>query len=195
MRRSAAPVLVFLLMISTAWAEAQPPPQASLGASSGEEYRIGIEDRLGVSVWGEPELSLSVWVRSDGKITLPLANDVQVVGLTPEDVRKQIANKLSKYVKDVHVTVIVEESNSFKVYFLGEGIETQGIQSFRKPTRLLQAISAAGGFAEFAKKDIKIFREQGGGQVRIDVDYKQILAGDTGSANLFLKPGDTLIVN
>ena len=193
MRLSAASCLGCLLTFGSAWAQAvEPVPSED---RSPEEYRIGIEDELRVSVWGEPDLSVSVWVRSDGKITIPLVNDVQVLGLTPDGARQEIASLLSTYVKDPNVTVIVEEINSFKVYFLGDGIESQGIQSFRKPTRLLQAIAAAGGFADFAKKDIRIFRERGRGEVRIDVDFKQILAGGTGGANLYLKPGDTLIVN
>ncbi|MCH7779745.1 MAG: polysaccharide biosynthesis/export family protein, partial [Acidobacteria bacterium] len=120
MRLSAGPVLGCLLTVSSAWAQASEP--VSSGAQRVEEYRIGIEDQLGVSVWGEPDLSMSVWVRPDGKITLPLVNDVQVVGMTPDDVRKEIARLLSTYVKDPNVTVIIEEINSFKVYFLGDGI-------------------------------------------------------------------------
>lgn len=193
MRLSVGPVLGCLLTVSSAWAQVSEP--ISSGAQRVEEYRIGIEDQLGVSVWGEPDLSMSVWVRPDGKITLPLVNDVQVVGMTPDDVRKEIASLLSTYVKDPNVTVIIEEINSFKVYFLGDGIASQGIQSFRKPTRLLQAIAAAGGFTDFAKKNIRIFRERGWGEVRIDVDFKQIMRGGAGDANLFLKPGDTLIVD
>ena len=131
-----------LLTTGSAWA--QVSESDSKGEIRVEEYRIGIEDQLGVSVWGESELSVSVWVRSDGKITLPLVNDVQVAGLTPNEARLEIASRLSTYVKDPNVTVIVEEINRFKVYFLGEGIATQGIQSFRKPTRLLQGIAAAG---------------------------------------------------
>ena len=192
MRLLAAPDLGCLLTVSGAWAQVSEP--VSSDTPRVEKYLIGIEDQLRVSVWGEPDLSMSVWVRSDGKITLPLVNDVRVVGMTPDDVRKEISSLLSTYVNDPNVTVIVEEINSFKVYFLGDGIATQGIQSFRKPTRLLQAIAAAGGFADFAKKNITIFRELGGGEVRINVDFKQILGGSAG-ANLFLKPGDTLIVN
>jgi len=193
MRRSSILVLGCLLTAGSAWAQVSEPDSKAERAV--EDYRIGIEDQLKVSVWGEPELTVSVWVRSDGKITLPLINDVQVAGLTPNDARVEIAGLLSTYVKDPNVTVIVEEINSFKVYFLGDGIASQGIQSFRKPTRLLQGIAAAGGFADFAKKDIRIFRERGWGEVRIDVEFKQILAGGSGEANLFLEPGDTLIVN
>ena len=193
MRLSAAPLLACLLIASSAWAQVSEP--VSSGAPRVEEFRIGIEDQLLVYVWGEADLSMSVRVRPDGRITLPLVNDVQVAGMTPDDVRKEIASKLSSYIKDPNVTVIVEEINSFKVYILGSGIGSQGIQNFSEPTRLLQAIAAAGGFAEFAKKKIKIFRRRGAGEVRIDVDFKQILENGIGDANLFLEPGDTLIVN
>jgi len=181
-----------LMLVGGAWAQAAEP--VSTGEPRVRDYHIGVEDQLLISVWGEPDLSMSATVRPDGKITLPLVNDVRAAGMTPDEFRKELATELSKFVTDPSVTVIVEQINSFKVYFLGDGINTQGIQSFKKPTRLLQGLAAAGGFADFAKKDIKIFREQGGGEIRIEVDFKQILDGATGT-NLFLKPGDTLIVN
>jgi polysaccharide export outer membrane protein len=181
-----------LLFAGSAWAQAAK--SASSVTQHVQEYRIGVEDQLLISVWGEPDLSMSVTVRPDGRITLPLINDVKVAGMTTDEFRVELSTQLSRFVTEPSVTVIVEQINSFKVYFLGDGINIQGIQSFQKPTRLLQALAAAGGFAEFAKKDIKIFREQGGGEIHILVDFKQILNGATGT-NLFLKPGDTLVVD
>ena len=91
------------------------------------------------------------------------------------------------------MTVIVEEINSFRVYFLGE-IATRGPLQFYRPTRLLQGIATAGGLTEFAKKEITIVREEYGVEKRIEVNYKKLVAGDPGQQNIFLKPGDTVLV-
>jgi len=154
-------------------------------------YEIGIEDVLRIVVWGEQELSDSVRVRPDGKITMPLVNDIAVVGMTPEAVRDKIAIALRSFVREPNVTVIVDEINSFRVYFLGE-VNNQGPIQFYRPTRLLQAIASAGGMTEFAKKDVTILREQEGGEVRMNIDVKKVIAGE--AENPRLLPGDTLLV-
>lgn len=157
------------------------------------EYVIGIEDVLQVVTWGESDLTRTVKVRPDGRITLPLVNDVIVEGLTPSEVRKTISAELGKFIRDPNVTVIVEEIKSFRVFFLGE-INTQGPIQFYRPTRLLQGIATAGGLSEFAKKDITLFREEFGVEKRIDIDYKRLWSGDPGQENIFLRPGDTILV-
>jgi len=155
-------------------------------------FRIGVEDVLTVIVRGEDELSRTVKVLPDGQITLPLVNEIRVAGLTPEEAREAIVGALKDYVRGPNVTVIVEEINNFRVYFLGE-VMNQGTLQFYRPTRLLQAVAAAGGLTEFSKKDITIIREELGAERRIEVDYKKLWAGEPGQENLLLKPGDTLL--
>jgi polysaccharide export outer membrane protein len=177
-----------LLGAAAAAAAEETAPDAS------RDYVVGIEDRLRVVVWGEPDLSLLVSVRPDGKITLPLVNDIHVAGLTPEQIRQQIAGRLAEYVRAPNVTVIVEEINSFRVYFLGE-INDQGVVLLRQPTRLLQALASAGGLTEFSKKRITLLRQQDGTEKRVEIDYKQLATGEPGEQNIYLKPGDTVLVD
>jgi polysaccharide export outer membrane protein len=158
-----------------------------------EEYRIGIEDVLQVVVWGEEDLSLSVAVRPDGFITLPLVNDVKVAGQSPGSVAERITAELSEFIRDPNVTVIVEEINSFRVFVLGE-VNTQGTLHFRRPTRLLQAIATAGGLTEFSRREAVLLREQQGVEKRIKVNLKHLLAGNPETDNLQLLPNDTVIV-
>ena len=157
-----------------------------------EAYRIGIEDQLRIFVWGEPDLSGSVRVLPDGSISLPLAHDIPVQGLTTIEVRQAVREALGKFINDPNVTVIVETINSYRVYFLGE-VARQGALQFYRPTRLMQAIAAAGGLTEFAKKEITLVRERGGVEKRYRIDYKRLINGDPAQENIVLEPGDTLI--
>jgi polysaccharide export outer membrane protein len=172
-------------------AAAQPDVPGSPGRTT--DYTIGIEDVLSVRVWGEDDLSVSVGVRPDGKITVPLVNDVYVVGLSTMQVREVITERLASFIKEPYVTVLVEQINSFKVFIIGE-VNSQGVLTFQKPTRLLQALAHAGGVTQFAKGDIVIIRESGGVETRMKVSYKRLLSGDPEQENIFLKPGDTIIV-
>ncbi len=184
-------------MCSLAWAQTDsegliprtPPP-----AVADQDYQIGIEDVLNVRVWGEDDLSVTARVRPDGKITVPLVNDIYVVGLSSEQVRREIQQKLTGFIKEPHVTVIVEQINSFKVLFIGE-INAPGVLTFQQPTRILHALAHAGGVTQFAKKEIVIIREENGIEKRIKVNYKKLLEGDPSQENIFLKPGDLVIVN
>ena len=112
--------------------------------------------------------------------------------MTPLEVRDLLNKELTVYVRDPNVTVIVDQINSFRVYFIGE-INGQGAYNFYRPTRLLQAVAAAGGPTEFAKKEISLLREEDGVEKRTRVDYKRLLAGDPAHENFFLRPGDTLL--
>jgi len=189
--------LVFLsaLMAMTALAESPSTDAEAAGGPPGADadYRIGVADVLKVVVWGEPQLSLSVAVRPDGKVTVPLVNDVAVAGRTPEEVRGILTEALRAFVRDPNVTVIVEQINSFRVYFLGE-VKSQGPLQFYRPVRILQAISSAGGLTEFSKKSITLLREENGQEKRYEIDYKRLLAGDRSQENIHLRPGDTLLV-
>jgi polysaccharide export outer membrane protein len=160
--------------------------------AAGQDFRIGVEDEVRIFVWGEAELSGRFRVRPDGKITVPLVQDIAVAGLTTEEVRVKVRDALTKYIRDPNVTVIVETINSYRVYFLGE-INRQGPVQFYRPTRIIQGIAAAGGLTQFAKKEITLIREEGGVEQRLGIDYKRLVGNDPAQENFYLEPGDTLI--
>ncbi len=159
------------------------------------DYVIGVEDQLRITVWGEPALNLSVVVRPDGKISVPLVNDFVVEGRTAEQVRVGLIQAMKQLLRDPNVTVIVEQINSFRVFVLGE-VRNQGVLQFRRPTRLLQALAMAGGLTEFAKKDLVLFRSDGlgAGERVLHLDYRRLITGERPVDNIFLKPGDTILV-
>jgi len=180
------------LIFTTALAETPAPADGNPPHRG--DYLIGIEDVLQISVWGEETLNLSVRVRPDGMITFPLVNDFKVVGLTPEAVRQEVTKRISDYINQPNVTVIVQEINSYKVYILGK-VQAQGTFNFYRPTRLLQAIANAGGFNEFAKQQVTVLRDTGVTETRIIVNIKRLVAGDPSQENIFLNSGDTVIVD
>jgi polysaccharide biosynthesis/export protein len=168
--------------------------------SSGEEelpsqdYIIGSEDSVEVQVWKNPDLSRTVTVRPDGKISLPLIGDVQAAGQSAAQLTEAVTEKLKTYYKDpAQVTIIVTQVNSYAIYVLGE-VKSQGKQVVRSGTTFLQAISLAGGFTPFASKNKITLRRRGadGKESAIFIRYKDVMAGQ--QANLILKPGDTIIV-
>jgi len=175
-------------------ARAQAPASVPEVPSGSGEYVVGVEDRLRITVWREQELALSVIVRPVGRITFPLVGDIQAAGRTASELDVQITAALADFIREPVVTVIVEEIKYFRVYFLGE-FNTRGPIQFYRPTRLLQGVATAGGLTEFAKKDLTILREEYGVEKRIQIDYKQLVAGTRGHENLYLKPGDTVIAD
>lgn len=159
----------------------------------GPSYVIGPEDVLFVSVWKEPDLTNTLPVRADGMISLPLLNDVQAAGLTPMQLATSITDKLKKYVSDPHVTVVVTQMNSKRIYVMGEVLKT-GPMNLLPDMTVLQALSAA-GFTQFANtKGIYVLRNQGGKQTKIPVNYKKLVKGEAMDQNLTLQPGDTIVV-
>ena len=163
-----------------------PPP--------GTQYIIGPEDILRIDVWKEPKLSLSVPVRTDGKISLPLVNDVQVAGLTTLELKEVLTQKLTKFVENPTVSVIVEQINSLKIFVVGN-VNNSGVFDVKREVNVLQAISMAGGFTEWAKKrKIKIFRKHAGVEKVIKVNYNKITSGKHSELNIPLQPGDTIVV-
>ena len=184
-------VLMLVLMgASLAMAQDPAPEQEPAGR---ESYRVGIEDVLAVVVWGEPDLSMSLRVRPDGRITLPLVNDIEVVNLSTPEIRDLLTEKLAAFVQDPNVTVILEEMNSFRVFVLGE-VESQGMLQFQRPTRFLQALASAGGLTEFSKKDAVILRSVNGSDWRMPVDLKKLLSGSSSTQDPYLEPNDTILV-
>ena len=166
----------------------------ALASEAAEDYVIGVEDVLFVSVWKNPDLSREVPVRPDGKITLPLIDDISAVGLTPSQLKEVLTERWKSYITGPEVSVIVTQVNSLKVYMVGE-VAKPGILQLKSRTRLLQALSLAGGFTSFADRSkIVVMRSNGTGETRMEFNYKKILSGDRPSDNIYLKPGDTVIV-
>ena len=206
-------LLVVILAASGPYAqtpEQQPPatPAASTApgrpASPGQtpvpgpaipadEYRIGPEDVLDISVWKNAELTRTVAVRPDGRISVPLLNDIQAANMTPMQLRDVLAKGYSKYVSDAEVSVIVREIHSFKVSVVGL-VKNPGRYELRSQATVLEALALAGGLTEFAKKDrIVVFRNDGRRWLRIAFDYNQAIY-DNAEQNFQLRPGDIVIV-
>lgn len=157
-------------------------------------YRIGVEDVLLISVWREPDLTREVPVRPDGKISLPLIQDVHAAGKTPGQLAKEIDSRLRQFLSSPSVTVVVREVNSRKVFLLGE-VAQPGPVVIRSKTRLLQAISMAGGVTPFGGRNgIVIYRKTLSGEEVFNISYKEIVAGRTPEDNVVLEPGDTIVV-
>jgi len=163
-------------------------------ATDDPNYKIGVEDVLNVNVWKEPEISRSVPVRPDGKISLPLLNDVQAEGLTPVQLATSIRDGLKKYISDPEVTVIVTAANSQRFYVLGE-VAKPGAFPLTRGMNVLQGLASAGAFTQFAnEKGIYVLRKEGDKQVRHPFNYKAVIKGQNQEQNLELKPGDTIVV-
>jgi polysaccharide export outer membrane protein len=199
-RRSAAlllPILVTALAAfilgSEATADPRPGDTEPDSAMSGD-YRIGVGDLLNIQVWKEADLTRSVPVRPDGKISFPLLDDIQAAGLSPLELKVVLTGKLKQFLSEPRVTVLVEEVNSYKVYVMGE-VLTQGALTLKSKTTLLQAISLAGGFTQYAKRnEITVLRRTVKRDERIIVSYDRILSGKNPEQNLTLEPGDTVVV-
>ena len=158
-------------------------------------YKIGGGDILQVFTWGEPDFSLEeILVRTDGKITLPLLDDIQAAGLTSLELKKDIQKKLKKFVENPVVTVTVRNPASQKFYILGEVVQT-GEYALTRDLTVLQAFALAGGFTEWAsKKEIILLRREDGKEKIIRVNYKNIIKGKDFSQNVRIKANDTIIV-
>jgi polysaccharide biosynthesis/export protein len=170
------------------------PPRLSHNVP--DEYRIGEGDVIQISVWGERDASVgAIVVRPDGMITMPLLKDVKVAGLTPAEVEKAIAEPLSKIIKAADVTVIVNQINSKKVFFVGGGVKREGPLSYTYRMTVMQALSEVGGLTDYAKrKKIYILRIENGRQFKLPFNYDAVLNGQHMELNIPLLPGDTIVV-
>lgn len=163
-------------------------------ATTDPAYVIGAEDMLNVNVWKEPEMSGTVPVRPDGKISLPLINDVQAAGYTPMQLAANVSDQLKRYLTEPRVTVTVTAINSRRVYLMGE-VGHPGWLPMVASMTVLQALSSAGGFSQFANlKKIYVLRTENGTQVKLPVNYKDLISGRNAEQNFLLKPGDTIVV-
>jgi len=166
------------------------PPSALVATA---EYEIGAEDVLDISVWKNPDLSRTVPVRPDGKVSIPLLNDFQAAGLTPGDLRERLVSRLSDFISIPDVSVIVREVHSRKVAVVG-AVKTAGRYELKSPMTVLEAIALAQGFTDFAVRDrIVILRQNGGKTTRIPFNYRKIADGGE-QENFFVLPGDIIVV-
>jgi polysaccharide export outer membrane protein len=172
---------------------AQPTSQSPVPPDS-DKYLIGPADILFIQVWNEGHLSQKVMVRSDGKISLPLIDEVQAAGLTPMRLKEVLTQKFKQFVEIPIVTVMVTDANSFKVY-LGGQIVKPGVYTLVEEITLLQLVTMAGGLTEWANpRKILLVRKEGEKERRFTLNYKKIISGEDLSHNMILKPGDTIIV-
>jgi polysaccharide export outer membrane protein len=167
-------------------------PQAAAAAALPADYKLTVGDKLRVEVYKDPQLSQSLQVRPDGKVTLPLIGDMSAAGLTSIELRDRIAAALKEYVTNPVVTVIVVETVPPVVYVMGE-VADAGAVPLNGPMSVLQALAMAGGFRDFANtKDIRVLRRSPRGVQTIAFNYKAAVNGD--GDPVMLQPGDTVIV-
>jgi polysaccharide biosynthesis/export protein len=185
--------------LSAAASNAQPAttqkPDATDAKGHDNSYIIGNDDVLSINVWKETEISRSVPVRSDGKISLPLAGEVQAAGSTPLKLEQDISAKLKSYIAEPEVTVIVQQVNSQKFNILGQ-VNRPGSYPIANTATVLDAIAIAGGFRDFAKqKLIYVLRQNpDGSQKRMPFNYKDVVKGKNPEQNIKLQPRDTIVV-
>jgi polysaccharide biosynthesis/export protein len=175
-------------------AAADPPVRATGNDTSPivGEYRLGAGDKLRIEVYKDTQLSQSVQIRPDGKITLPLVGDIEATNRTPIELRDQITKMLREFMTNPVVTVIVQEALSAQVYVTGE-VSKSGPVQIVGPLNILQAIAMAGGLNEFAnKKDVRVLRQGPTGLETIRFNYQDALNGDI--RPIYLKAGDTIVV-
>lgn len=198
---------VFVALTGTARAQAPKPQGNSTPATAPNrvapaastptlptDYVIGVEDMLSVIFWREKDMSADVIVRPDGKISLPMLNDVTAAGLTPEQLADVVAKAGAKFVRDSGATVMVKEIRSRKVYIIGE-VNKPGTMQLGSDMTVLQALGEAGGFVEGANKsEVVIVRKEGTSERRFKFNYNDVVKGKNPAQNIRLLPGDTIIV-
>ncbi len=194
-RRHLAGILSAFLLASPALAQA--PPKPAVGATERAEdgdYRIGPEDVLQIIVWKNDTLSRTVSVRPDGKISLPLLDDVQAAGRTTRDLRDLLTKKLADYVAAPEVSVIVTDVRSMKVSVIGE-VPKPGRYELKSKTTVLDILAVAGGFSQFASRTrIVILRPDGDKMRRIPFNYNKVITSGGEDENFYLQPGDIVVV-
>ncbi len=185
---------IILLLLSVSFSLSQEKQGATDKPVDNPNYVIGPEDVLHIRVWREEALTMTVPVRSDGMISLPLINDVQASGLTPLQLRDSLTEKFKAFIDNPTVTVVLMEANSFKVFVTGE-VRNPGVFRLRGETTLLQIITMAGDLTDEANpRKMVIIRREHGKDKRLDINYSGIISGVNPEANVVLRPGDTVVV-
>ena len=168
-----------------------PPP--AVVSQAGPQYRLGPEDQIRISVWENQQLTLDLIVRPDGKISMPLIQDIVAEGLTAVELGEQIRQKLLTFIKEPQVSVIVLQVNAPKFFVIGNVVRP-GTYPLRSETSVLQALSLAGGFTQFAStRNIKLIRNNAGKQETRKINYNNMIE-EGGDGNYLLKSGDTIVV-
>src|SRR5712691_6866873 len=188
--------LVIVTLTTTGLGATAAPVQENGSKPTPEQgdYRIGPEDLLDIAVWNNTAISRTVPVRPDGKISLPLLNDVQAAGLTPSHLRDVLMKKLADYMPSPEVSVIVREVHSFKVSVIGE-IKTPGRYELKSRATVLDVLAQAGPFSDFASRArIFVLRLNGTTMKRIPFNYNKVIAADGEAENFLLQPGDIVVV-
>jgi polysaccharide biosynthesis/export protein len=199
--KAAIAAAIVVMLGSAAIAAAQQAKQsdhavtASTGAAAlPPDYVIGADDVLSVVYWREKDMSADVTVRPDGKVALPLLNDVAAAGLTPDEFRDRVIEAARRFVESPNPTVMVKEIKSRKVFITGQ-VEKPGSYQLNNPMTVLQLIAMAGGLKEFARgKNISIIRPERGEPATFRFNYQDALSRDNLKQNIELKPGDTVLV-
>jgi polysaccharide biosynthesis/export protein len=202
-------LLACLVLSTPAFAQAQPPsattesvPASAAAAAAPRPadpvlppgYVIGTDDVLSIVYWKDKDMSADAKVRPDGRIALPLINEVQAAGLTPEQLHKKLTEESKKYMEDANITVVVREINSRRAFITGE-VNKPGPYPLTAPTTVMQLISMAGGLRDYADaKKIMIMRSENGRQISLAFNYKDVASGKKLEQNIELKPGDTVVV-
>jgi polysaccharide biosynthesis/export protein len=166
----------------------------SLPADAASEYIIGPEDVLDIAVWNSPELSRAVPVRPDGKISLPLLNDVQAAGFTPMQLRDRLVQALASYIPSPTVSVIVREVHSFKVTVIGE-VKAPGRFELKSRSTVLDVLAIAGGLSQYASRGrIVVLRQENGATREMPFPFDKVIAKGGAQENFCVKPGDIILV-
>ena len=188
-------VPLILLAAALATSEAAAPASVTRVAHPEDPgYRIGPEDVLQVAVWNNDTLSRTALVRPDGKISLPLLNDVPAAGLTPVELRDDLLRRLGSYMPNPEVSVIVTDVRSFKVTILGQ-VPRPDRYVLKSSATVMDIIAMAGGFTEFADRSrVVVLRTTGGRSERLPFDYDKVRDGSAGQANFQVRPGDIVLV-
>lgn len=172
---------------------AAPTPMPA-GIAPPADYVIGPSDQLSIVFWRDKDLTADVVVRPDGRVSLPLLNDIHAGGLTPDQLRQRVTEEAKRYVDDPTVTVVVREIKSRRVFITGE-VERPGEFPLGGPTTVLQLIATAGGIKEYANREkIVVLRTEAGREVSYRFNYKEVVAQKNPKQNIQLKPGDTVVV-
>lgn len=196
MRKAIEVALLAVLVAAAMWAQSGDKPAGNdvlPSSTAPTDYVLGADDTLHISVWKEPDLTETLPVRPDGKISMPLLGDVPAAGMTPTALADSIKEKLKKYISDPRVTVVVTAMNSQRVFVTGE-VNHSGPVKLLPHMTVLQVLSEA-GFNQFANvKAVYVLRSQNGKQVKLPFNYKEVVKGTHQEQNIELQPGDTVVV-
>jgi polysaccharide biosynthesis/export protein len=196
MKKAIELALLGVLAVAPMWAQSGEKPAGNdvlPSSTAPADYVLGADDMLHISVWKEPDLTETLPVRPDGKISMPLLGDVPAAGMTPTALADSIKEKLKKYIADPRVTVVVTAMNSQRVFVTGE-VNHSGPVKLLPHMTVLQVLAEA-GFNQFANvKAVYVLRSQKGKQVKLPFNYKEVVKGNHQEQNIELQPGDTVVV-